>query len=185
MTTLTKTHVQTFTIDPSHSRMGFTVRHMGFSKVRGSFETFEGSVRLSPGDLNTLEASATIQAASITTNEPKRDAHLRSGDFFDADTHPTVTFRSTGVKNISGSRFTLVGELTMRGVTKTVELQGEYLGEGQDPWGGTRVAFDARTEVNRKEFGLNWNAILETGGVLVSELVEIHLEVQAVLQNLN
>lgn len=185
MTTLTKTHLQTFTIDPSHSRMGFTVRHMGFSKVRGSFETFEGSVRLSSGDLSTLEASAVLQAASITTNEPKRDAHLRSGDFFDADNHPTVTFRSTGVKHINGSRFTLAGELTMRGVTKAVELHGEYLGEGQDPWGGTRVAFEARTEVNRKEFGLNWNAILETGGVLVSEMVEIHLEVQAVLQNLN
>jgi polyisoprenoid-binding protein YceI len=185
MTTLTKTELQTFVIDPSHSRVGFTVRHMGFSKVRGSFEAFEGTVRMASGELSSLEAHATIQAASITTNEPKRDAHLRSGDFFEVETHPTLEFRSSGVKHVDGGTFTLAGELTMHGVTKAVELKGEFLGEGQDPWGGTRVAFEARTEVNRKEFGLNWNTILETGGVLVSETVEITLEVQAVLQNLN
>lgn len=185
MTTLTKTDLQTFVIDPSHSRVGFTVRHMGFSKVRGSFEAFEGTVHLAEGDISSLKASASIQAASITTNEPKRDAHLRSGDFFEVETHPTLAFRSTGVTNVSGSAFTLAGELTMRGVTRSVELQGEFLGEGLDPWGGTRVAFEARTEVNRKQFGLNWNTVLETGGVLVSETVEITLEIQAVLQNLN
>lgn len=182
MTTQTQTAVQTYVIDPSHSRLGFSVRHLGFSKVRGSFEQFEGTVRMALGDLSTLEAEATIQAASVTTNEEKRDAHLRSADFFDAEQHPTLTFRSTGVKDVSGDAFTLQGELTIRGVTKAVELKGQYLGEGKDPWGGTRVAFEAQTRINRKDFGLNWNTVLETGGFLVSDEVDIELEIQAVLQ---
>jgi polyisoprenoid-binding protein YceI len=181
-TTTQDVAVQTYAIDPTHSRLGFVVRHLGFSKVRGSFEQFEGVVRLAPGDLSTLEAEATVQATSITTNEPKRDAHLRSADFFEVETFPTITFTSTEVRDVSGTEFTLVGEFSMHGVTKTIELAGEYLGEGGDPWGGTRVAFEARTKVNRKEYGLNWNVALEAGGFLVSEDVELVLEVQAVLQ---
>lgn len=176
------TTVQTYNVDPSHSRLGFTVRHMGFSKVRGSFEQFEGTVRMAPGDLSTLEADATVQTQSVTTNEAKRDEHLRSADFFEVETYPTITFESTDVRDVSGDRFTLVGEFTMHGTTKTIELAGEYLGEGADPWGGTRVAFEASAKLNRKEFGLNWNAVLEAGGVLVSDEVEITLEVQAVQQ---
>ncbi len=171
---------QTYTIDPAHSRVGFTVRHMGFSKVRGSFEQFEGAVRMTPGALSTLEAEATIQTRSITTNVKDRDEHLRSADFFDVDTYPTITFESTEVRDVSGNAFTLVGELTIRGVTKTVELAAEYLGEGTDPWGNTRVAFEARTTINRKDYGLTWNQVLETGGVLVGEKVNISIEVQAV-----
>ena len=182
MSTITQTDLQTFTIDASHSRLAFVVRHLGFSKVRGSFEQFEGQVRMQAGDLSTLEAEATAQASTITTNEEKRDAHLRSGDFFDVETYPTITFKSTDVRNVSGNSFTLVGDLTMRGVTKRVELDAEFLGEGQDPWGGTRVGFEARTEINRKEFGLNWNAALEAGGFLVSDDVKIVLEIQAVQQ---
>lgn len=182
MSTLTEKIVQTYAIDPSHSRMGFTVRHMGFTKVRGSFEQFEGVVRMVPGDLSTIEAEATIQAQSITTNEARRDEHLRSADFFEVERYPTITFKSTEVRDISDDSFTLVGEFTMHGVTKTVELEGTYLGEGTDPWGGTRIALEARTTVNRKEYGLNWNAVLETGGVLVSEKVDIELEIQAVQQ---
>ena len=181
-TTADSTAVQTYTVDPSHSRLGFTVRHMGFSKVRGAFEQFEGAVRMAPGDLSTLEADATVQTQSITTNEAKRDEHLRSADFFEVETYPTITFKSTEVRDVSGGRFTLVGEFTMHGTTKTIELDGEYLGEGADPWGGTRVALEASTKLNRKEFGLNWNAVLEAGGVLVSDEVEITLEIQAVQQ---
>lgn len=180
--TVSDVAITTYAIDASHSRMGFAVRHMGFSKVRGSFEQFEGTIRMAPGDLTTLEAEATAQTQSITTNEAKRDAHLRSADFFEVETYPTLTFTSTEVTDVSGSTFTLVGELTMHGVTKTVELDAEYLGEGQDPWGGTRVAFEAKTTINRKDFGLNWNAVLEAGGVLVSEDVQIVLELQAVEQ---
>jgi len=174
--------LQTYTVDPSHSRVGFTVRHMGFSKVRGHFEHFEGVVQLDPADLTSLSVEATVQAASITTADPKRDEHLRSADFFEVQAYPTLNFRSTSVDRVSGQRFALLGELTIHGVTKAVELDAEYLGEGQDPWGGTRLAFEARTTINRKDFGLTWNAVLEAGGLLVSEEVEIALEIQAVQQ---
>lgn len=182
MSTLTENAVQTYTIDPSHSRLGFAVRHLGFSKVRGSFEQFEGTIRMKGGDLSTLEAEATIQASSITTNDAKRDEHLRTADFFLVEEYPTITFKSTGVKNVSGTRFTLVGEFTLRGVTKTIELEGEYLGEGKDPWGNTKVAFEATTTINRKDYGLNWNAVLESGGFLVGDTVELTLEIQAAQQ---
>jgi polyisoprenoid-binding protein YceI len=172
--------VGTYTVDPSHSSVGFAVRHLGFSKVRGSFQAFEGSVTLDPSDLSTLGAEATIETASITTGDEKRDAHLRSDDFFAAETHPTLTFRATGVRDVASETLTLVGDLTMRGVTREVELDVVYLGEARDPWGGERVAFEARTVVNRKDYGLNWNAVLETGGFLVADEVEIILEVQAV-----
>lgn len=179
----TTTDLTTYTLDPSHSRLGFAVRHMGFSKVRGSFEQFEGVVRLQGDDLSTLEAEAEARAESITTNEAKRDAHLRSGDFFEVETYPTLSFKSTGVTDVDGQRFTLTGELTIHGVTKPVAFKGQYLGQGQDPWGGTRAAFEAETEINRKDFGLTWNTVLEAGGVLVGEQVQIQLEVQAVQQS--
>ena len=183
MDTLTQAlALQTYTVDPAHSRAGFTVRHMGFSKVRGRFEQFEGTVQMAPDELDSFEAEATLQAASITTGDAKRDEHLRSVDFFDAAAHPMLTFKSTGVREVNGQRFTLVGDLTMRGVTKTVELDAEYLGAGTDPWGGTRVAFEAETTINRKEWGLNWNTVLEAGGLLVSEEVTIQLDIQAVQQ---
>ena len=182
METTTQTAVRTYAVDPSHSRLGFVVRHLGFSKVRGAFEQFEGTVHLDPADLSTLRAEATAQTESINTNDAKRDVHLRSGDFFEVETYPTVTFKSTGVKNVSGDAFTLAGELTMHGVTKSIELKGEFLGEGKDPWGGTRIAFEASTTINRKDYGLNWNVALEAGGLLVSEDVQIVLEIQATQQ---
>lgn len=182
MLTSTENAVQTYAIDPAHSRLGFTVRHMGFSKVRGSFEKFEGVIRMAPHDLATLETEATAQTQSVTTNDATRDNHLRTADFFLAEEHPTITFKSTGVRNVSGNSFTLVGELTLRGVTETVELDAEYLGSGKDPWGNDKIAFEGRTKINRKKYGLNWNAALESGGFLVSDDVEITLEIQAALQ---
>jgi polyisoprenoid-binding protein YceI len=173
--------LSTFAIDPSHSRVGFAVRHLGFSKVRGFFEKFEGTVNADPDNLSSLEAEAVIDASTINTGDAKRDEHLRSEDFFDVENHPTITFKSLEIKDVSASSFTLIGELTMRGVTKTVELDGDYLGAGKDPWGNQKVAFEAKTTINRKDFGLNWNAALETGGVLVSEKVELQLEIQAAL----
>lgn len=174
--------IATYAVDPSHSRVGFTARHLGFSKVRGSFEQFEGTIRVADNDLSTLEVEATIQAATVTTNDAKRDDHLRTGDFLLVESHPTITFKSTGVKSVSGNSFVLEGEFTLRGVTKTVELEGEFLGKGKDPWGNERAAFEARTRINRKEYGVNWNAVLETGGFLVSDDVDINLEIQATLQ---
>lgn len=175
--------VHTYTIDPSHSRLGFTVRHMGFSKVRGSFEQFEGTVHLDPEDLSTLEAEGTIRADSITTSDEKRDAHLRSEDFLDVENHPTITFTSRDVKDVDGDTFTLVGDFTLRGVTRTIELEAEFLGAGRDPFGNDKIALEARATINRKNYGLNWNAALEAGGVLVSEKVDLELEIQAVLQD--
>ena len=180
--TATETKTTTFSIDPSHSRLGFVVRHMGFSKVRGSFEDFEGTVAMEGEDVSTLQATATARAESVNTNDEKRDEHLRSGDFFEVETYPTLSFESTGVRDVNGESFTLEGDLTIHGVTKQVAFDGVYLGSGTDPWGGTRAAFEAETTINRKEFGLNWNAVLEAGGVLVSEDVRIVLEVQAVAQ---
>ncbi len=172
--------VGTYTIDPAHSRAGFAVRHLGFSKVRGHFPTFAGTLEVDPSDLSTLNAQASIDAGSITTADAKRDEHLRSTDFFDVAEHPTLTFASLETRDAGGDRVTLRGELTMRGVTRTVDLDVVYLGEATDPWGGSRVAFEAQTTVNRKDYGLNWNAVLETGGFLVGEDVEITLEIQAV-----
>ena len=182
MTTLTETALDTYTIDPAHSRLSFIVRHMGFSKVRGSFEQFEGVVRMKQDDLSTIEAEGTVQTDSVTTSDEKRDAHLRSADFFEVEKHPTITFQSTEVRNVDGDSFTLVGDFTLHGVTKQIELKGTFLGTGTDPWGGTRIAIEAETTLNRKEYGLNWNAVLESGGFLVSDDVRIALEIQAVQQ---
>jgi polyisoprenoid-binding protein YceI len=181
-TTLDATDVQTYQVDPSHSQVQFSVRHLGFSKVRGRFGAFDAVLGMAPGDLSTIEAEATVQIDSVDTRDEKRDAHLRSGDFFDAENHPELIFKSTGVRNVSGDQFDLAGDLTIRGTTHPVVLKATYLGEATDPWGGERVAFDAKTKINRKDYGLNWNTVLETGGVLVGEEVEISLEIQGVQQ---
>lgn len=177
--TLTAQEVVTYTADPAHSRVAFTVRHMGFSKVRGTFGDFEASVRMEPGDLETLEAEAIVRTRSVDTRAPDRDAHLRSADFFKVEEHPEMTFRSTGMREVRGDHFKMVGELSLRGVSREVELEGTFLGEGVDPWGGRRVGFEGRTTINRKDYGLLWNQVLETGGFLVSDSVEIEIEIQA------
>lgn len=183
MSTQTVADIKQYAVDASHSRIGFSVRHMGFTRVRGQFGEFEADLAVDPSDLSTLEANARIKTASITTGEPKRDDHLRSADFFNAEKNPVIEFRSSGVTEVNGNRFKLQGDLTMNGITKAVELDAEFSGEGVDPWGGTRVAFEASKTINRKDFGLNWNTILETGGVLVSEDVKIELQIQAVEQS--
>lgn len=175
------TALQSFRIDPTHSQVRFAVRHMGFSKVRGQFHGFDGVVRMAPGQLDTLEVEGSVQIATITTGEDKRDAHLRSADFFAADEFPEMTFESTDVSEVKGTHARLTGDLTIRGTTKRVVLDVTYLGEATDPWGGTRVALEAEGTINRKDFGLNWNQVLEAGGLLVGETVEIALDVQAVL----
>lgn len=168
----------TWVIDPSHSEVGFTVRHLMVSKVRGSFSGFAGTITV--GD-DTASVSATIDAATINTRDENRDGHIKSGDFFDVENHPTWTFTSTAVKG-NGSNFSFTGDLTLRGVTKSVTLDAEFLGVNTDPWGNTKAGFEAKTTINRKDFGVEWNAPLETGGVLVGESVNIELTIQAVLQ---
>ena len=171
----------TYAIDASHSTVGFVVRHVVVSKTRGSFTDFEGEIHIAE---NPLESSVnvTIQADSINTHDEKRDAHLKSADFFDVENNKTITFNSTSVRHTGGSEFEVVGDLTIAGTTKPVTLHLEYEGTAADPWGGERAGFTAKTKVNREEFGLTWNVALETGGVLVGKDITIELEVEAVRQ---
>jgi polyisoprenoid-binding protein YceI len=167
-------------IDTSHSGVHFSVRHMVIAKVRGAFTRFSGSVELDETNPAASKVAVRIDAASIDTREEKRDAHLRSPDFFDVEKYPELTFESTKVEKLDDERYRVTGDLTIHGVTKEVVLDAESLGVGKDPWGNDRVAFSATTSVNRKDFGLTWNQALETGGVLVGEKIEISLDVQAV-----
>lgn len=180
MTTATpKPGLATYSIDKAHSEVTFQVRHL-LTKVRGRFSEFEGTINYDPAKPEASSVEATIQAASIDTNEPQRDAHLKSADFFDVEKFPTLTFKSTGVTKKSDDTYELSGDLTIHGVTKPVTLAVTALGSARDPWGVDRVAFEAETTINRKDFGLNWNAALETGGFLVGDDVKIMLSVQAV-----
>ena len=169
-------------IDPTHSTAEFTVRHLMITNVRGRFNKVAGTVELDPAHPETSLIDVTIDASSIDTGEPKRDAHLRSADFFDVENHPTITFRSTLVQR-SDDGYGVVGYLTMHGVTKEIVLEVEELSKpGKDPWGNVRVGTSAKAKINRKDWGLNWNAALETGGVLVGEQVKIAIEVSMVAE---
>lgn len=171
---------QRWNIDTSHSGVSFAVRHMVIAKVRGTFGRWQGVVDFDEQDPGASRVSVTIDAASIDTRESKRDEHLRSADFFDVATYPNLTFESTRVDKVDDG-YRVTGDLTIHGVTREVALDAEYLGSGVDPWGNRRIAFQAKTTINRKDFGLNWNQVLEAGGVLVGEKIEISLDVQAVV----
>ena len=187
MTTDTLTQQKTtWTIDASHSQAEFTVQHMMITRVRGRFSDVTGTITLDPESPENSGVAVEIDAASIDTREPDRDAHLRSGEFLDVESYPALTFRSTRVEGLElqeGAEFKVIGDLTIRGATKQVELDAVFSGRGQDPWGNERVAFSATTAIDRREFGLEWNQTLETGGVLVGHKVQIHLEAQAVLDS--
>lgn len=171
-----------YVIDASHSHASFSVRHMMISNVRGEFAKFSGEVGYDPEHPESTTASVTIEVASVNTREEKRDAHLRSSDFFDADNHPSMTFRSKSARK-SGDGLVLVGDLTIRGVTHEVALTVEEITqEGKDPWGNTRIGGSAYTKIKRSDFGLTWNAALEAGGVLVGDEVKISLEVELIKQ---
>lgn len=168
-----------FTVDPAHSRVGFVAKHLMVTKVRGAFAEVEGSVVIAE-DPTQSRAEATMQAASISTGSPDRDAHVRSGDFLDVEAYPTVSYRSTAITALSGNEFIVDGELTIRDVTRPVQLTVEVEGPAGDPWGGERIALTARGDIDREEFGLTWNVALEGGGVLVSKKVVLEIEAQAV-----
>ena len=165
----------TWNFDPAHSEVGFSVRHAGISKVRGKFTDVAATLELG-ATLGDAAVTATIQAASFSSGDANRDGHVRSADFFDVETHPTLAFTSTGISGDEGD-FELTGELTIRGISKTVTFSGEFNGVAVDPFGATRAGFEAKTVISRKEFGLTWNAALEAGGVLVSDKVTITLDV--------
>jgi len=178
MTTATVTALRTYQIDKSHSEVMFQVRHL-LTKVRGRFTDFAGAIAFDPADLADSTVAFTIQAASIDTAEPKRDEHLRSADFFAAAEYPTLSFRSTKIVPKGGGDYAVEGDLTIRDVTKRIVLPVTHLGSAKDPWGNEKLAFEAETTINRKEYGLNWNAALETGGFLVGDEVKISLQIQA------
>ena len=168
-----------WTIDTSHSTVEFAVKHMMFTTVKGRFSDVKGSIEFDADDPARGRADITIGAASVDTRDAKRDAHLRSADFFDVDTFPTLTFRSTKVTGTS-KRFALTGDLTIHGITRPITLDVTFEGVGKDPWGIERAGFSASGTLNRKDFGLTWNAALETGGVLVGDEVKIALDVQLI-----
>ena len=170
----------TWTIDPVHSEVGFTVRHMMVSKVRGKFTSFSGEIVTGADPLDSSVA-ADIELSSITTGNDQRDAHIRSADFFDVGKHPVMSYRSTAIRQ-QGSGYVLDGQLTLKGVTRDVPLSLELNGFGPDAYGGTRAGFSATAEISRGDFGVNWNAAIEGGGVVVSDKVTIQLEIEAVLQ---
>ena len=171
----------TYVLDPTHTRIGFVARHLMVTKVRGSFKDFTGSITIGE-DSSGSTAEATLQTASIDTGTADRDAHLVSGDFLEAEKFPTITFANAKVTKQKGSDFTVVGDLTIKDVTREVTLDVELDGVAKDPWGNEKLAVTARTEIDREDFGMTWNVALEAGGVLVSKKVVIEIEAQAARQ---
>ena len=170
--------VRALEIDRSHSEVAFQVRHL-LSKVRGRFTDFAGTIWFDESNPQSSRLDVSIQAASIDTAEADRDKHLRSADFFEVDTYPTLTFVSTSVTPRDRNAYDVAGNLTIHGVTRPVTLPASFLGAAQDPWGNTRFVFEAELTLNRKDFGLTWNAALETGGFLVGDEVKVSLSIQA------
>jgi polyisoprenoid-binding protein YceI len=171
----------TYLLDQAHKRVGFVARHMMVSKVRGQFAEATATITVAEDPLQS-SVTATIQAESIGTGQADRDTHLRSGDFLEAEKFPTLEFRSTGVKSHHGNEFVLSGELTVKGVTRPVDLEVEFEGVGRSPYGQDIFGFSASTEIDREDFGLTWNVALETGGVVVGKKIKIEIEGEAIRQ---
>lgn len=182
MTTQQKTATSAWTLDKSHSNVDFQVKHLVISTVRGHFRDFDATLHIDEDDPENSSVTATIDVASIETNEANRDAHLRSDDFFNAEAFPRITFQSTRVERLDGTDIRITGNLTIRDITRPVVLDADYQGRIDDPWGNERIAFSAQTEISRQDFNVRWNQILEAGGVAVSDKVKIILYVEAVRQ---
>lgn len=166
-------------VDTVHSEVGFSVRHMMISNVKGQFTEFDGDIELDPHDLTDASIEFTIDTNSIDTGVSDRDDHLRSGDFFDAENHPKLTFKATEIKQTAKDKYDMTGDFTIRGTTNPVTFEIEFEGLAKDPMSGDEAAgFSGKTKINRKEFGLTWNAAVETGGVVVSDEVKINIEIQ-------
>lgn len=169
-----------FTIDPAHSSVGFSVRHMMLSKVKGHFTGMRGEITLDADSDVPVRVSAEVDAHSIETREEQRNGHLKSADFLHADEFPKLSFVATDVSANGAAAFLLTGDLTIRGTTRSVTFEGEILGRTTDPWGNDRIAYEAKARIDRRDFGLIWNQALEAGGLLVGEQVEIELDIQAI-----
>jgi polyisoprenoid-binding protein YceI len=170
----------TYTLDPAHTRIGFVARHAMVTKVRGAFNEFEGTVTLDGANPAGSSAQVTISAASIDTRNAQRDEHLHSNDFLSMDEYPQITFASTGARQVDDSTFELTGDLTIKGVTNPITIPFSFEGAAKDPFGNLRVGFEGAVTINRKDYGITWNAALETGGVLVSDKVTLEFELSLV-----
>ncbi|MBF03086.1 MAG: hypothetical protein CMP76_07300 [Flavobacterium sp.] len=169
-----------WTIDSTHSEIGFKVKHMMFTNVSGKFDSYEGVIETEENDFSTAKVSFSAAINSINTSNVDRDNHLKSGDFFDAENFPNLTFKSSSFSKVKDHNYELTGTLTIKGTSKEVKLPVEFSGLMQDPWGNTKVGLNIEGKINRKDWGLNWNAALETGGVLVGEEVKLIIELQLV-----
>ena len=169
-----------YTVDAAHSRVGFVARHAMITKVRGQFETYDAHAHIDFDSPEKSSAQITIDTASIDTRNEQRDGHLRTNDFFDVANHPQITFSSTSVERTDDETFRVAGDLTIKGVTKPVAIDFEFTGSAKDPYGNIRLGFEGQLTVNRRDWGVEWNAPLETGGVLVSDKVVLELEISAV-----
>lgn len=169
-------------LDPTHSDLGFKIRHLMIANVSGSFKEFNVELETEGADFSTADVNATASIASIFTNNEQRDAHLRNSDFFEVENYPELTFKSTQVKRIDNESFKIFGDLNMKGITKPVQLNIEFNGLTKDPWGNQRAGFAVTGKINRSEWGLNFNTVLEAGGVALSDEVKIHGEIQLVKQ---
>lgn len=172
-----------YTLDPSHSRIGFVARHAMVTKVRGSFNEFTGSASVDGADPERSSVELVIKTESIDTRNADRDAHLRSNDFLKMDEYPEITFRSTGVKQTGDAAFDVTGDLTIRGVTRSVTVPFTFEGQATDPFGNQRIGLEGGTTINRQDFGVTWNAPLETGGFLVSDKIVLEFEISAIKQS--
>jgi polyisoprenoid-binding protein YceI len=170
----------TYTLDVAHSRLGFVARHAMVTKVRGSFNEFEGTAVIDGTDPSKSTASVTIKVDSIDTRNEQRDGHLRTNDFLDIENHPEIRFVSTAIRHEGGNEFAVTGDLTIKGVTKSITFPLEFQGAAKDPFGNDRIGFEGAVTINRKDWGITWNAALETGGVLVSEKVTLEFEISAI-----
>jgi len=180
MQTKATTALTTYNLDPSHSEIGFAVKHLMVTNVKGSFHKFDARIELDEQDLVNSRLEVTIDAASIDTRNADRDAHLRSADFLDVERYPTLTFVSKRIERVGEDEYKVAGDLTIRGVTREVTLDAQETGRGKDPWGGSRIGFELRGRLNREEYGLTWNQALETGGVLVSPEVKLVIDIEVV-----
>lgn len=169
-------------LDPTHSELGFKIKHLMITNVSGSFKNFQAEVETNDTDFGGAQINLTAETGSITTNNEQRDTHLRASDFFEVDKYPELKFRSTKVEKTGDDTFALYGELTLKGVTKPVKLNAEFNGVAKDPWGGERAGFVITGKINRSDWGVNFNGVLETGGVMLSEEVRINSEIQLVKQ---
>ncbi|MER5377788.1 YceI family protein [Streptomyces sp. NPDC002553] len=169
-----------WTVDPAHSAVGAVAQHLGISSVRGRFTDFSARVEIAPHDVTESRVEAVIRAASIDTGNSMRDTHLRSADFLDVETYPEITYRSTGLTAAGPDRWTVRGDLTLRGIVRPVDLDLAYLGTGADPWGGTRAAFRATADLDREDFAMNYNQILQAGIAAIGTTLKVELDVQAV-----